>query len=132
MEVHHPIGRGSLFAKVVFNAPLFFCPRTRCVSKRVWLEKSPEQVISDLATDEKRQQTSSGTRVGCLNVLDKEVEVLCTRWVERVGAASVRLECREVVIQEILLDLSSKLVGWFYIVREGELAEGLSSFALIT
>jgi hypothetical protein len=50
MEVHHPIGRGSLFAKVVFDAPLFFCP--------VWLEKSPEQVIRDLATHEKEQQTS--------------------------------------------------------------------------
>jgi len=49
MEVHHPIGRGSLFAKVVFDAPLFFCP--------VWLEKSPEQVIRDLATYEKEQQT---------------------------------------------------------------------------
>jgi hypothetical protein len=50
MEVRHPIGRGSLFPKVVFDAPLFFCPRTRSVSKHVWLEKSPKQVIWDLAT----------------------------------------------------------------------------------
>jgi len=107
MEVHHPIRRGSLFPKVVFDAPLFFRPGTRGVNKRVWLEKSPEQVIGDLATLEKRRQTSSGTRVGCLDVLDKEVEVLCTSWVKRVGAASVRLEFREVVIQEILLDLRS-------------------------
>jgi hypothetical protein len=35
MEVYHPIGRGSLFAKVVFDAPLFFCPGTRGVGKRV-------------------------------------------------------------------------------------------------
>ena len=40
-------------------------------------------------------------------MLDKDVEVLCTCWVERIGAASVRLEFREVVVQEILLDLSS-------------------------
>ena len=40
-------------------------------------------------------------------MLDKEVEVLCTRWVERISAALVRLEFREVVIQEILFDLSS-------------------------
>ena len=106
MEVHHPIGRGSLFAKVVFDAPWFFCPGTRGVSKRVWLEKSPEQVIRDLATHKKRQQTSSGIRVGCLDVLDKEVEVLCTCWVESIDAVSVRLEFREVVKQEILLDLN--------------------------
>jgi hypothetical protein len=40
-------------------------------------------------------------------MLDEKVEVLCTYWVERIGAASVRLEFREEVIQEILLDLSS-------------------------
>jgi hypothetical protein len=40
-------------------------------------------------------------------VLDKEVKVRCTRWVERIGAASVRLEFIEVVMQEILLDLVS-------------------------
>jgi hypothetical protein len=40
-------------------------------------------------------------------VLDKQIEVLCTRWIERISAASERLEFREVVIQEILLDLSS-------------------------
>lgn len=106
MEVHHPIGCGSLFAKVVFDAPWFLCPGTRGVSKRVWLEKSPEQVIRDLAAHEKRQDTSS-IRVSCRDMLDKDVEVLCTRWVERIGAASVRLEFRKVVIQEILLDLSS-------------------------
>lgn len=107
MEVYRPIGRGSLFVKVVFDAPWFLCPGTRGVSKRVWLEKSPEQAIRDLATHEKRQPTSSGIRVGCLDVLDKEDEVLCTRWVERLGAALVRLEFREVVVQEILVDLSS-------------------------
>ena len=107
MEVRHPIGRGSLFAKVIFDAPRFLCPGTSGVSKRVWLEKSPEQVIRDLATHDKRQQTSSGIGVGCLEVLNKEVEVLCTRWVQRISAASVRLEFREVVIQETLLDLSS-------------------------
>jgi hypothetical protein len=31
-------------------------------------------------------------------MLDKEVEVLCTCRVEMIGAASVRLEFREVVI----------------------------------
>lgn len=98
MEVHHLVGCGSLFAKVVFDAPWFLCPGTRGVSKRVWLEKSPEQVIRDLAAREKQQETSSGIRVGCLDVLDKDVEVLCTRLVERIGAASVRLESKEVVI----------------------------------
>jgi hypothetical protein len=31
--------------------------------------------------------------------------VLCTRWVRRISAASVRLEFREVVIQEIYLGI---------------------------
>jgi hypothetical protein len=53
------------------------------------------------------QSKPQSHRVSCLDVLNKEVEVLCTHWVERVSAASVRLEFREVVIQEILLDLSS-------------------------
>jgi hypothetical protein len=72
MEVQHPIGRGSLFAKVAFDTTLFFCPGTRRVGKSVWLEKSPEQVIRDFATHKKRQQTSSGVRVGCFDVLDKD------------------------------------------------------------
>jgi len=86
---------------------LFFGSRASGVSKRVWLEKGPEEVVGDLATDEKRQQASSGIRVSCPDVLDKEVKVRCTRWVERIGAASVRLEFIEVVMQEILLDLVS-------------------------
>src|SRR3954452_5219973 len=98
MEVRQPIGRDSLFAKVVFDAPWFFCPGTCSISKCVWLEKSPEQVIRDLATLEKRRQTSSDIRVSCLDVLDKKVEVLCTSWVERIGAALIRLEFREIVI----------------------------------
>ena len=78
MELHYPIRHSPLFAKVVFDIPLFFCPRTRGINKRVWLEKSLEQVIRDLATYKKQQQTSSDIRVGCLDMLDKEVEVLYT------------------------------------------------------
>jgi hypothetical protein len=75
IEVHRLIRYGSLFAKVVFNISWFLCPWTHSISKRVWLEKSLEQVIRDLATHEKRQQTSSSIRVGCLDMLDKEVRV---------------------------------------------------------
>ena len=45
-------------------------------------------------------------------MLDKEVEVLCTCWVESIGAVLVRLEFREVVIKEILLDLLRLVVGF--------------------
>jgi hypothetical protein len=79
MEIFYPIGRSFLFAKIIFDIPWFFCPGTNSINKRIWLEKSLEQFIRDLATHKKQQQTSPSIRVDCLDILDKQVEVLYIR-----------------------------------------------------
>ncbi len=94
----------SLFAKIILNASWLTCADTGSIKDRVRFKKGPQKVIYNFILLKKRREAFGGRFIGFLNKIDQQTKML-ERRVIKDSFASIRLEIRDVVEEQVLFDL---------------------------
>lgn len=104
VKVLYSVDLFSLFAKIILDASWLACADTSSVKDRVRFEKGPQKVICNFTLLKKRREAFGGRFIGFLDEIDQQTKML-ERRVIKDSVASIRLEIREVVEEQVLFDL---------------------------
>jgi hypothetical protein len=102
MKVFHTVRLFSLFTKIILDASWLASVDTAGVNDRVRLKEGPQKVICDLTLLKKRSEAFDGRFVGFLGEVEQQIKMLERRMVKGSVIASIRLEIREVVEEQVL------------------------------
>jgi hypothetical protein len=127
IKVFHSVYLLSLFAKVILNASWLASADTSSVNDRVRLKEGPQKVICNLTLLKKRIKVFGSRLVGFLNKIEQYIKMLKYRIVKGSVVASIYLEIREVVEEQVLFDLDRVSKSSLLRKPRGSYTKGFSS-----